>query len=235
MVPFFVLFVLFGPLWWVLIAVASIAIITALEQEEAAGAWSTTVLVATIVLLSCFGQPTLPALIVANPLWVIGSFIACYLTGAAIYGLAEWWLFCHRVLEKYENVKLTWLRGKGISEKNVPENLTADFRQYLISNYSSSSRGSWVRRTGDEETIVDEKGREKTVPVYLVEIRPRPWDYADKILLWMIYWPWSLFWSLFHNIIRSIFKRLRKALVTMMDNVSKAVFKNVDNDFVVKK
>lgn len=223
--PWLVFFVLFGPFWWGLIVLSSIAIICSLENDS--GPWATTFLIATLLALTFFGQPTLPALILQNPFMVVGGFIFAYLVGGSIYGVVKWYLFCHKTLEEYEKVKLAWLRSNGVTSREVPDGLKFRFKQHIVDNYSK-----WT--TNVYEDVVKEDGRTSRERVYKVEIRPRPWDHASQILLWMVYWPWSLIWSLFDDIVRGIFIRIRRGLVDMMDWISQIVFKNVDQDFTTK-
>lgn len=221
MEPWFILFVLFSPLWWGLLVISSAAIIWSLENKEyGGGGWATTFLIATILALSFFGKPTLPAMLIANPIWVIGSIIVAYLAGGAFYSIIKWYFFCNRQLEDYEKVKLNWLQKRGVSGIEIPESLKAEYKKYIIDYHSS-----WVLKS----YVDGPNGTRKEN--YQINVRPRPWNHASQILLWMVYWPWSLIWSLLDDIVRGIFIRIRRALTNMMDNISKMVFKNVDSDF----
>lgn len=224
------IFVLFSPLWWTLLLVASIGIIYSSELEENAGAWSTTCFVVAVALLCFFGQPTLPELLMVNPLWFIGACFGTYILGSCIYGLTRWWWFCCQKHDEYEQVKLTWLREKNVSDRDVPDALKTEFGDYLIEYCGTSVAMQKGHDKWKKSVWLDyAEGNRVTI-----DPRIRPWDYANKIFLWMAYWPWSLFWTLCHDMIVNFFTWLRKSLVNMMDGISKSVFRNVGNDFKIE-
>jgi hypothetical protein len=149
MAPLFVLFVLFSPLWWALLLVASIGIITSLELNENSGSWATACFAISLALLSFFGQPTIPALLVTNPLWFTLSIAGTYIVCAGVYGVAMWTWFVHKKRDTYEQIKLDWLRKHNVPNKEVPDALKANFGLYLL----DSCDKSWIVSTW----TVDEK------------------------------------------------------------------------------
>ena len=233
MAPLLVIFVLFSPLWWTLLLVASIGIIYSSELEENAGAWSTTCFVVALALLCFFGQPTIPELLMVNPLWFIGACAVTYIIGACCNGVGKWWWFCHKKHDEYEQVKLTWLREKNISDREVPDALKAEFGDYLI-EYCGSSVAMRKGHDNWKKSIWTDDENGNRVEVKTIDPRIRPWDYANKIFIWMAYWPWVLFWTLTHDFLVNLFTGLRKMLTNMMDGISKSVFRNVGNDFRIE-
>lgn len=232
--PLFIIFVLFSPLWWALLLVASIGIMVSLELKENQGKWATGCLVTALVLLSIFGSPSIPELLMVNPLWFIGSFIAGYLVGSCCYALPRWWAFCHKKLDEYEQFKLEWLRSKGIADREIPENLKEEFFNYTV----KECKDDYANRNGRKEWLTTSyqnlpNGTRKEINV--IDPRPKPWNYSGKIFVWLAYWPWSLLLYVFHDMVKNLFIWIRRCLVDMMDGISKAVFKDVSNDFKFEK
>jgi hypothetical protein len=79
MEPFYVFFIMFSPLWWLLVLGACVAIIAALENER--GTWATITLVSTLVLLNFFGTTPLLSWIVDKPWWFLGGIVGFFAVG----------------------------------------------------------------------------------------------------------------------------------------------------------
>lgn len=210
----FLIFTLFSPLWFVLIFLSSCFIICSLEYDNSGGATAT--FIGTILLLTFLGDLKPIAWIAANP-WGFLSIIGLYFVIGAIWGVIKWTFYNYKRLEQYENEKSQFLRNHGVlNTKTVPENLKVDWNKYLTE--SSIWRISYTVGWGNPKQ-------------YKIQIAPIPWENKNRILTWMIYWPWSLLWSLLDDLVRNIFKRIQRMLNSFMEWISHIIFKHVENDY----
>lgn len=202
------IFILFSPLWWALVVGGSALIIWALEKEK--GLLASVVLLASILAMTFFGNVPTFAWIVANP-WSFAAAAGIYLAAGALWGLIRWWIFNNHVLEEYEEDKMEWLHARGVNDLIVPEKLKADWNKELL-NYASR----WSKTIAGEQKIV---------------IEPRWWDHKNKIATWMAIWPWSMAWYVVANFVKDVFKRIQRWLSSVMERITKFVFRNVHKDY----
>lgn len=209
--PFFTIFVLFSPLWWLLFIAASGLIIWALEEEN--GLWATVVFVASILLMTFFGtMPTLDWFLAHQ--WTILTAIGAYFIAGAVWGYAiKWYFFCIAKREKYEDIKRHWLRNMGYpNEKTIPASMKDKWAEEIKRNHS--------------DYFYWGPNREK-----IIQIETRYWDHKARTLRWAVYWPWSVLWSIFDDVIRNIFRHLQRFFSGIMEWISNFVFRGVADDF----
>jgi hypothetical protein len=213
------IFVLFGPWWWILVIVASIWIIAAIESENGFGA--TVVFIAAFVAMTVFGTLPIITWVTENP-WLTAGIVGAYLfIGGPITGVIRWFTFVHDELEKYENKKRSWLKSHNIVETDVPEYARLEWLQYISGEFS------WLKITG-----WNGHGRDwDPATVKVQQCYPRAWDYKARIVTWMMYWPWTLFWTLLDDVISRWFKIIQQKLSAFMDAISRSIFKRVKSDF----
>ena len=207
----FSMFVMFSPLWWLLVVLATAAIISAIEQKEGLRI-ATAVLVATLLLMTLGGD--LPLLTWATTLpaayYLAATILGYFIVGAA-WGCFKWLEFNSSVKNDYEDEKRAWLERQGQFTSEVPENLKSEWSAYL----KRSSKWS----------VDTNAGR-------VIQIKPRPWQHAYKILKWMSYWPWSALWFCLHDLVQKAFIRIQRRLNALLEYISSMVFRNVEKDWV---
>lgn len=226
--PWITIFVLYGPLWWLLTIIAIIIITAAIDNDN--GTLATITAVITLIAMTCFG--TLPLIDYAtnNP-WTLTAIIAAYfLIGGPIGGIARWYTYVHDELEKYENKKQEWLTYKNIQNKEVPPELKIDWLIYLYGkNYFP-----WIKITGqknyDQRNNTDPFKRET---IEVIQSYPKVWDNKAKIVTWMTYWPFTLTWLFLDDIVTRWFKLIQQKLANLMDQISRSIFKNTQHDFEI--
>jgi hypothetical protein len=139
--------------------------------------------------------------------WVGGYFVC-----GLIWGITKWWLFLHNRLEEYEDEKRKWLHDKDVEGAEIPKDLKAEWKEYLLG-------------VGDTKWTDWSGGTTK------IRIRPNAWENKSRILTWMSFWPWSLIWSLINDFVRAIWRRIYRVVGDWYEWISKYVFRDVDNDF----
>lgn len=204
------IFILFSPLWWALVVGGSALIIWALEKEK--GLLASVVLLASILAMTFFGNVPTFAWIAANPLLFTGIAVGYVAVGAG-WGLVRWWAFNSHILEEYEEDKMEWLHARGVNDLIVPDNLKAAWNENL-KKYNSR----WSKDVNGERKIV---------------IDPYWWDYKNQIATWMAIWPWSFAWYVVHHFVKDVFKRIQRWLSSVMERITKFVFRNVHKDYEV--
>lgn len=201
-IPIFVV----GSFWfWLLLLLSFIVLVLCVEWEAPFKAFGA--ILVTVGLLVLFGTLDPFDWIANHPGQVIGSIVGYFLLGT-VWSLVKWWMYVGQRKEYYEDIKIEWLKEKGIKESVVPEELRDDWVKYLKNK-------SW-RRSFEDYTWIP----------------PQALQYKSKIMIWMAYWPWSMFWSLFDDVIRKIFSTIYAKLANTFQRISVKVYGNVARDFV---
>jgi hypothetical protein len=64
-----------------------------------------------------------------------------------------------------------------------------------------------------------------------VEIRPKARRHKGRILMWMAYWPWSMFWTILNDPVRKAFRFIFHHIHDYLQEISDNAFKGVEQDF----
>lgn len=116
MEPVILLFLLFSPVWWLVIVGASVLIMLASEKQSPG--WATTAFLVAVGVLVLFSDTPLVALTLSNPKYAV-AFVLCYLTIGTGWGIAHWYWYCLERLDAYNDTKRKWLESRGVSEMNA--------------------------------------------------------------------------------------------------------------------
>lgn len=220
--PLVLLFALFSPLWWLLIAAATISIIWSLDNER--GGFATFTLVITALALFLFGDARLPAFVIAHPGSILLAVLG-YFVGGAVWSVVKWSLFAQEKRDDYEDHKRRWLRGQGVTSNEVPEGMKQSFLDLLLDNHQFSNEAI--------ETTVDEKGAKTVTRKRVVNIVPIAWDNKSRIMTWMMFWPWSATWALIDDFVRKAFKWAQRKLEALMDKIARYHFRDAHKDYTI--
>jgi hypothetical protein len=63
-----------------------------------------------------------------------------------------------------------------------------------------------------------------------IEIRPKARRHKSRILVWMAYWPWSLFWTMLNDPVRKAFRYIFHHIHDYLQEISDNAFKGVEED-----
>lgn len=225
------LFVLFSPLWWLLIVGSFAAVIYALEQEKHAGKWAASVVLVTLGLLIFSSDTPVLVWLTANWWWAAPAYIVI----GVIWCLFRWDRYGSRKGSEYVDAKRQWLRDHGVNEgKEIPDDLKAEFNQFLLDD----DRWSYtiIKKELDEEITKHYSGRKqyREKRERVICVRPLAWQHKAKISNWMTYWPWSFTWWVADDFIRGIFRYCQEQIADVLEWISIRRFKGVESDYTVK-
>ena len=214
-----VIFPMFSLFWFILAAIIVIWIIAAVVSE--CDGWALSALVTFLAATTLFGD--FPwAWIAAHPYWILGIIVGYVLAGAC-WGVFRWFYFAHEELDKYEDARQAWLRGKGIGK------LTHEYQPSWLQ--VASDQFDWIR--------VKVKGRwkgdgyEYEHPVEILQHQPLAVQNKARITRWMAWWPASVTWFLVDDILIRTFQIIQRWLSDTMDSIAARVFSRVQADFEV--
>lgn len=213
--PWYLIFTLATPWFWLLSIAAGCIIISALENENGTGATGT--LVAFIILMLLFG----PALewgkyVIANPITILW-YVVGYIWLGAIWGIVKWYFYLVNDKNAYEACKLKWLSERKINDtKEIPPTLKKEWLEYVC---------------GHTKWGTTRMGKEDRELVLLIPLKA--WNHKSKIISWMCYWPLSLLWSLIDDLVKNIFDFVYRKLGSMLNKISERVWRDakIDCDF----
>lgn len=232
--PILLLFTMFHPLWWILVILASVIIVYALDDDR--GALASTTAIITFVALALFSDMPILHWIVSNPLNLL-IYIGLYLVGGGLWGLIKWYLFAANRRDRYEDMKREWLKDKSVVGTEIPESLKDEWKKFLLGQHEwSEDTGEWVETEEPQrknESDYDYRNRtyNSRKPVRRLKLIPVAWEHKALILTWMTYWPWSFLWTVTNDFIRKAFKRIQRALSDLMDRIARFVFRDTAKDF----
>jgi len=219
-------FLMFSPLWWLLIIGSVIGMGYSLERREK-GVWAGAVLLTTILLITLAGDTPLLALIGALPWWGYLVLIGGYIVAGALWGIFRWGLYTNKKKAEYDTNKLEWLREHGVNAgRDVPDNLKKEYNDFLSSdNRYSYSITKKVKKPG--ATYYE------TVTERIIQIRPLAWRNWHRIGNWMGYWWASIIWWVFADAFQFAFRYVRHYLSGFLEAISIRQFKGVEADYAV--
>jgi hypothetical protein len=226
--PWVAFFVLAGPWFWLLAVAAMCFIIWALEEDS--GVWATTTLVAFLLLITFFGEGLVVfKWLAANP-WMLLWGALAYIGIGAVWGVIKWYFYASSKAEDFEDLKIAWLKSKGVAGKKVPLELQNEWTAYVCDN---GRFGHWEYLDPNDEyygstnryTPKDQRKRKPMLDM------PYSWNNKARIVRWMSYWPFSMLWSLLDDVVKRIFRRIQRMLGQIMDSITERVWRSHTADF----
>ena len=218
--PWFPLFVLFSPAFFILCFGATCLLWWAMELESGKGA--TGVVAGFLVAITVFGGTDWVKWTYHNPsqlaIWVVGYFVL-----GLVWGVVRWTIFCHDNYCRYQDTKRRWLDSKGIKVDQIPDDQKQAWLEYCYQNSTG-----WVSNKPD---VKWDSGGRKEVPHYVLTIQPLARNSKARIMTWMAYWPFSITWWVLRDFFSKIWDRIYRLVSGFMDRISAWMFKGVNNDF----
>ncbi|MBI2108785.1 MAG: hypothetical protein HYT93_01205 [Parcubacteria group bacterium] len=65
-------------------------------------------------------------------------------------------------------------------------------------------------------------------------IRSSIFDYKEKIVTWMTFWPWSVLWTLIDDFVFKVFNKIFYYIRGLYESIKKRVFASIEPDFSTK-
>ncbi len=201
-------FIVFGSFWfWTVIFLESAAIIFFLENEKAGRANMSAILF-FVLLWICSDIPVV-SYVVLNPLYIL-CILAAYLAAGTLWSIAKWYFFVLNARDKYKEEKDAFCRNNGITADAWTPEQKALWEEYIFRN----------RRGYSSFQDSDQFGR------------PVAGEHKERIILWMCYWPWSMFWTILNDPFRRLFLMIYEYVQSIHDGISKHVYRGMESDFL---
>lgn len=187
--------------FWFVLVVGFLLMTWATEGERGFGAFL--ILLLTISAFQIFGDADIVAYVFGNPVHML-VWIFVYFVSGTVWSVAKWWLWCKDLRHRYEDEKLKFLVGKGISGTRV---IPKELRQEWLNVISTS--GLWYRTLGKKPEVLENKSR---------------------ILNWMTYWPCSFVFTIFNDPIRKAFRHIYYWLNGLYQSIADSAWHGVVDD-----
>jgi hypothetical protein len=201
--------IMFGSFWfWAIIAIWVLVEIIAVAHDE--GGWAFGTFLVVFLAWFLFGEGNLLVQIAQNWKLVLIA-MGAYMVVGTIWSLIKWRLFASKKARKYNELKTKWF------DKNAPGKNLADLSEQEEKVFWESIANSWGgyhKADGIKKEIV---------PSYL--------DHKEDILVWMIWWPFSLFWTVFDDLLKQLGEIIMHKLRHVFTNVAKGAFGKDLEDF----
>lgn len=160
--------------FWVL-AVIELILLTWFVEEEWAGAAFFSVLI-FIVAIHLFGDASLPGYVKAN-YQTFFTWALIYLGAGIAWSLAKFYFYTSKLKRKIEEFKPGYKR------------LVADFNEAKDMGRDPRPPRSWEDYVKDKLSYEDQKSLQFG-------------NYSSRIIFWLAYWPVSMFWTILNDPIR---------------------------------
>jgi len=92
----------------------------------------------------------------------------------------------------------------------------------------------WLKNNGVKgDEIPDDKRKDwkSAIPYEFGDLPPKARQHSERIVAWMMWWPWSFFWTLLDDFIVRVYKELFDLFRKMFQRISDSVFSSVAKDF----
>jgi hypothetical protein len=201
----FHLFVLWSIGFWSLAGVATILLFLCVENEKPG--FATLTLIGSFALLALCGDFNVIHEVIVDPLRAL-FIVGLYFGGGGTWSFFKWWFYVKAHHDRYMDLRAGFLRKHNLPEKGeIPNELRVEFKSAVDHNDQWSSRG-----TGrvSKPIIRENKGR---------------------IVLWMIYWPWSAVWTLINDPVKKTFEWMFHRLQGVYQFVADSIYRNTKDDF----
>jgi hypothetical protein len=106
--------VAFGSVWFWLIMIAAFCGIAALVENEE-GVWATLVMVLTAVTLNWVWKVPIFKTCALHP-WKALLWVLVYFVAGALWGLFKWWLYAHKQLAAYKELRDEFMKSENVTE-----------------------------------------------------------------------------------------------------------------------
>lgn len=207
----------FGSLgFWGLLALASLLIILALDDNQ--GTCATIIFVlAAVAFLICGNAGEVASKVTQHPYWTFFGAVGYYVIGAGS-GIAGWYLHVKEAVTRYKEEQTSWLHTRLKLAKDVPE-------------YTSQIRVSLGTGTLHPDLKAEWKSWLKAMTRYNRRkyAKPMAADNKGRIISWMQYWPWNAVRVLLKDPVRRLFNWTYTYLSRTLQRISDRAFVGIDD------
>ena len=155
----------------------------------------------TAMALNWYLGGTILAAVIANPLWIVGGFIA-YLAVGIAWSFGKWWFFVRRIRDKYLAAKKRW-------ESNPKEfGRKHGFRaeEFDFEGFRSYYKSHWEHQS----------------------IPPLASENKNRILTWTTYWPPSFIWTMIDEPFRKASEFVFEKIKSVYQGISERAFTDIE-------
>jgi hypothetical protein len=190
----------FGSFWfWALVAAEIVLLFTFVEFENGVGA--TISLVVFAGCLQWLGNVDIIRYVLEHPIYAAGGLLAYFSLGA-VWACIKWWIYCHNLLEEYNDAKHEWLRDKGATDTSVvPEDWRREWSDYVYRNFPK-----------------------------LRKLPPIVREHKARIMRWMALWVISMVWSLINDFLKGIWKAIYRNIAMSLQAIADKVFAHMRDE-----
>lgn len=225
----------FATVWfWMLVVLASIVILIALEGEK--GWLATLTVVAFVLVVHYWGGINVIEYMKSHPLRVLAG-AAGYFAAGTVWSLIKWWFYvrsqrnrCREALDAFEQDWPTKVVVETLPYK-LKNDLDASGAPDAGAMVDQMDRDLEKKKKEDPEykkKLWSEYTREGEYKDIRFVFKPDPRNHVRVILAWMTYWPWSLVWTLINDPIRKAFNMIFRKLSRVFSGISEGAFKGMD-------
>jgi hypothetical protein len=215
----------FGTVWfWILIAVASIIILAAIENEK--GLLATLALVAAAVAIYVWGDGNVFRWIKAHP-WKTAGWAGVYFAAGTFWFITKWWRFVRKNRHRYDEAFLLFkqdFQSEGYGPNGV--------RRYGLEDREKAMAEFKLRKASEPDAVFKEEwGAHIEDGVYRgvgFEFRPKYKDHKGRIFLWACYWPWSMFWTILNDPLKKVWDGIIWVVRGLLERISASSFRDVE-------
>jgi hypothetical protein len=144
---------------------------------------------AALVILQAFTPYAPLTAIYTNPISVL-AVIAIYVMSGVAYGAFRWWRFLYATATTYREKRAEYIKrySKGVDLGNLSDEARADFITAMNNKLATQILGGYKR----------------LMPSPLIS------EHKNRVITWMIYWPFSGFFMLFNDLLLNFGKTLMR-------------------------
>jgi hypothetical protein len=219
------MFAIFGAFWfWVL--VAEFVVLVALTENERPFI-SIGVVIVGLVLLHYLGGVSVFSWCIANP-WLLVAYIVGYSAVGVAWSIAKWWMFVRERRNRYIAKKAEWIGGLNSTIQRLRQDKGGPIKDMEDRQRQADILEKVLnigRLTKDAMPYWQDYAR----GAYSIH-KPEAGNYVDRIINWMMFWPFSAFWFLLDRPIRRLFTRLYDSISWLLRKIADTAYNGIDDE-----
>lgn len=183
--------------FWFLLFIVGIIVTVLVENEHSIfSAW---LLTATVLILEYSYHLHIFSAFAMHPLQMF-MYGSIYILTGMLWGIAKWYFFVLKRLDKYNRYKANFLRENNATEltPQLAVVLTGQLEHHYMHEVSPTP--------------------------------PEAGDFRSDIIRWMVYWPFSMLGSLLNDFVREMYNIIYAHLVTVYERIATHAFRNATKD-----
>lgn len=189
--------------FWLLTAIVALALTTFMRSRSESTFWATASVVLYIVVLNVFGDAGTFEWITTNPLWT-AAIAGGYLLLGVFISVVKWEWFVSDARDLVQDQML---------------NVKNEFRrQYEMDT-----------KTSADDRPFDEKIKPKFQTWLKAHYAPKVREHKQRVINWMVFWPFVTLGMLFDDILRRMFASIYKTIQNYLQRRSDRAFETLQD------